>query len=189
MHCFKEWQVVCDAIQQGKQSLILRKGGIHEGKGGFSFGNVERFVLFPTRFHAQGDHVRGETDTFTPGKEWEVGDTLSFNIVCAVDQVYELNDWQIIHQLSPFHIWTESCIKDRFQWEGKGMAQGTIHLAMIRAYQLPEPIEISYHKGLAGCRSWVTLDDISCPSVERLDPVLENREYQQLTQKVLSKIS
>jgi hypothetical protein len=49
---FKEWQVVCDALASGRQSIILRKGGIHEGREGFSFGE-ELFYLFPTRFHNQ----------------------------------------------------------------------------------------------------------------------------------------
>jgi len=36
---FKEWAFICDALTQGVQSLILRKGGIHEGRGGFEFKN------------------------------------------------------------------------------------------------------------------------------------------------------
>ncbi|MED5454303.1 MAG: DUF1802 family protein, partial [Verrucomicrobiota bacterium] len=32
---FKEWAVVIDALGRGEQIIILRKGGIHEGKGGF----------------------------------------------------------------------------------------------------------------------------------------------------------
>ena len=54
---FKEWQVVCDALATGRQSILLRKGGIHEGREGFSFAH-DSFFLFPTRFHAQGEHVR-----------------------------------------------------------------------------------------------------------------------------------
>ena len=57
---FKEWQVVCDALASGRQTVILRKGGIHEGRAGFSFAH-ESFYLFPTRFHAQGEHVREGT--------------------------------------------------------------------------------------------------------------------------------
>ena len=49
---FKEWQVVCDALASGRQAIILRKGGIHEGRAGFSFAE-ENFFLFPNRFHNQ----------------------------------------------------------------------------------------------------------------------------------------
>ena len=34
---FKEWAIVCDALGKGQQSIIFRKGGIHEGKRGFQF--------------------------------------------------------------------------------------------------------------------------------------------------------
>jgi len=52
MIAFKEWDVVCNAIGAGRQTVILRKGGIHEGREGFAWEH-EEFVLFPTRFHAQ----------------------------------------------------------------------------------------------------------------------------------------
>jgi len=32
---FKEWSLVCDAFGRGEQSIILRKGGIAEGREGF----------------------------------------------------------------------------------------------------------------------------------------------------------
>ena len=44
---FKEWAVVCAALASGQQSLILRKGGIHEGRDGFRVAHRE-FWLFPT---------------------------------------------------------------------------------------------------------------------------------------------
>ncbi|MBA2742902.1 MAG: DUF1802 family protein, partial [Chthoniobacterales bacterium] len=55
---FKEWALVCDALGRGEQSLILRKGGIAEGRDGFAFRHSE-FFLFPTFFHAQLGLVRG----------------------------------------------------------------------------------------------------------------------------------
>jgi len=41
---FKGWSLVCDAMAQGTQSIILRKGGIAEGREGFSFWHREFFV-------------------------------------------------------------------------------------------------------------------------------------------------
>ena len=54
---FKEWSVVCEALGRGLQSIILRKGGIAEGRAGFSFQQRE-FFLFPTHFHEQLEKVR-----------------------------------------------------------------------------------------------------------------------------------
>jgi hypothetical protein len=43
---FKEWSFVCDSLAQGVQTLILRKGGIHEGRGGFEWKHQE-LLSFP----------------------------------------------------------------------------------------------------------------------------------------------
>src|SRR5438046_2307968 len=64
---FKEWSLVCDALGRGRQSVILRKGGIAEGRGGFSFRH-RGFFLFPTFFHEQIAKVRIATaDIPAPG--------------------------------------------------------------------------------------------------------------------------
>ena len=54
---FKEWAIVCEALGRGRQSIILRKGRIAEGRGGFSFRHRE-FFLFPTFCHEQPEKVR-----------------------------------------------------------------------------------------------------------------------------------
>ena len=54
---FKEWALVCDALGTGKQTVIIRKGGIAEGRDGFAFRHRE-FFLFPTFFHEQVERVR-----------------------------------------------------------------------------------------------------------------------------------
>jgi hypothetical protein len=54
---FKEWALVCEALGSGRQSVIIRKGGVAEGRDGFAFRHRE-FFLFPTYFHEQLDLVR-----------------------------------------------------------------------------------------------------------------------------------
>ncbi len=49
---FKEWAVICRALAEGKQALILRKGGIAEAGGAFRVEQT-RFWLFPTFVHQQ----------------------------------------------------------------------------------------------------------------------------------------
>src|SRR5260370_8994576 len=58
-HAFKEWAVICTALAQGKQALILRKGGIAESAGDFAVEHT-RFWLFPTYTHQQRDGIRSE---------------------------------------------------------------------------------------------------------------------------------
>ncbi|HEY6229533.1 MAG TPA: DUF1802 family protein, partial [Verrucomicrobiae bacterium] len=56
---FKEWAVIVDALGTGRQIVILRKGGISEGRGGFQVDHPE-FLLFPTLFHQQRESVLPE---------------------------------------------------------------------------------------------------------------------------------
>src|SRR5579871_3444210 len=58
-HAFKEWAVICRALADGKQSLILRKGGIEEASGDFRLEHM-RFWLFPTFAHQQEEGIRPE---------------------------------------------------------------------------------------------------------------------------------
>src|SRR4051812_22358877 len=53
---FKEWAVVVDALGSGQQILILRKGGISEGRRGFQVDHAE-FFLFPSLFHQERESV------------------------------------------------------------------------------------------------------------------------------------
>ena len=44
---FKEWAIVCEALGSGRQSILIRKGGVAEGRSGFAYEHSE-FFLFPT---------------------------------------------------------------------------------------------------------------------------------------------
>ncbi|MDB4618123.1 MAG: DUF1802 family protein [Akkermansiaceae bacterium] len=155
MIAFKEWDVICQELEEGRQSVILRKGGIHEGREGFSFAH-EEFVLFPTRFHAQGDFVTVTGVTTKP--EWQIGEKVVITSKVKVTKAITLTDWDEVAALSDHHIWKEEVIRDRFFWEGKGMASGSIHVAYVEVEKLPKPIHLTYEKKYGGCRSWVELD-------------------------------
>jgi len=153
---FKEWQVVCDALASGRQAILLRKGGIHEGRHGFSFAH-KSFFLFPTRFHVQGEQVR--EGAVTPMPEWQVGDPIRITHHAEALWAITLTDWSRVAALEPFHIYSEPTVHDRFDWEGKGMASGSIHLALVRVRQLASPWEFPYEARFGGCRSWIQLPD------------------------------
>lgn len=152
MIAFKEWEVVCEALADGRQTVILRKGGIHEGREGFSFAH-EEFLLFPTKFHAQGDKVR--VSCKPSGKEWEPGDEVEITHRVQVEKAVTLTDWEEVCELENRHVLTREAVRERFDWEGKGMAAGSIHVAFVKVEKLAEPLIFSYEKKHGGCRSWV----------------------------------
>ena len=52
MNALKEWATVVKALEQGKQTVILRKGGILETASGFNI-ESKKFFLFPTWEHQE----------------------------------------------------------------------------------------------------------------------------------------
>jgi hypothetical protein len=57
MAALKEWAVVCKALEEGRQVLLLRKGGIMEYKQGFEVKH-DKFLLFPTFEHQSKESIR-----------------------------------------------------------------------------------------------------------------------------------
>ncbi len=171
---FKEWQVVCDALATGRQSILLRKGGIHEGRQGFSFAH-ESFFLFPTRFHSLADQVREGDVTVMP--EWQPGDVIRITHHAEAAWAITLTEWEKVAALESFHIYSEQTVRDRFDWEGKGMASGSIHLALVRVRKLASPWEFPYEAKYGGCRSWVQLPEPPPDWRENAVPVLPGETF------------
>ncbi len=176
---FKEWQIVCDALASGRQSILLRKGGIHEGRQGFSFAH-EAFFLFPTRFHVTADQVREGEVKGMP--EWQTNDTIRITHHAEASWAITLTDWENVKALEPLQIYSEHTVRDRFDWEGKGMASGSIHLALVRVHELSTPWEFPYEARYGGCRSWVNLPDPPEGWRETAHPVLDDAAFTALDQ-------
>ena len=56
---FKEWAFICRALATGRQTLVLRKGGIREEGGEFR-PDHPAFFLFPTYFHQASETITQE---------------------------------------------------------------------------------------------------------------------------------
>src|SRR5215207_4611412 len=105
MFAFKEWTLICDALGRGEQSMIIRKGGIAEGRQGFRFQHSE-FLLFPTLFHEQVAKLRVPPETLLPVPR---GDgNLEVRYAAHVEWTEDLADWEKVRSLAPFHLWQES---------------------------------------------------------------------------------
>ena len=65
MEGLKEWATVVKALEQGKQTVILRKGGILETASGFKI-ESKKFFLFPTWEHQEIKHVKPESVSNIP---------------------------------------------------------------------------------------------------------------------------
>jgi hypothetical protein len=152
---FKEWAVVVDALGRGDQILILRKGGIHEGKGGFQI-ETPRFFLLPTLFHQQRDSVIAAAQN----RFDEISPSLPPKEVARLEYFCEVTEWRRLNSLAAAaalhgqHVWRDEVIAERFEW-GR---ESAIHALAVRVFQLPEPVTLPMLLEYGGCKSWITLD-------------------------------
>ncbi len=145
---FKEWALVCAALGRGEQSVILRKGGIAEGRAGFQFRHAE-FFLFPTFFHAQASKTRMPSAEMPAQRDGEIEITYFAKLEFAA----VVQDWKTAVALEPFHILTREVVRERFDYEG---APG-IHLAFVRVFRCEPQWTFPDAARYGGCRSWVEL--------------------------------
>jgi len=180
---FKEWEIVCHALAIGNNHLIFRKGGIHEGRDGFSFKH-DQFALFPTRFHEQGKHVTIDCPPSQEMKgEWKIGEEVKITHLAQATWARTLTDWEKVKALAPYHIYSEGTLSDRFHWEGKNMPTNSIHVALIRTFALKQPLRFPYEKKYAGCRSWIDIPDYD---ISDLKPVLSDHDFNQTLEAIRS---
>lgn len=175
---FKDWSLVCDALDQGRQSLILRKGGIAEGRQGFRFKH-EAFFLFPTQYHQQAARVRPEELAFLYRTPPPPTDTVSIYNFFALEWAEWIHDWETIARLTPFHVWNEEILRERFAY---GDEPG-LQCAFGRVYRLGSAWTFPDKPSYGGCRSWVTLPEFPA-SLHTVSPVLADAAHEARAEEV-----
>ena len=175
MNCaFKEWALVCEALGGGLQSVIVRKGGIAEGRAGFSFREKE-FFLFPTWFHEQLGRTRLPQET--PLLE-EPGEDLEIRYAVTIEWSGFVEDWEKAKALEALHVLAEAVVQERFLCEEK---KG-VHVAFVRVFRLDPPQKIKNESQYGGCRSWVDLADLGeCAMVSVISDEEHSRRREVLT--------
>jgi hypothetical protein len=148
---FKEWAIVCEALGSGLQSVIIRKGGIAEGKSGFAFRH-DNFFLFPTWFHEQLGKTTLPTDTPVPT---EPGEELEIRYAATIEWTGLLKNWETVQRLRDLHILHDSVVEERFRYDND---EG-VHVAFVRVFRLDPPQRLLNEKKYGGCRSWLELPE------------------------------
>ena len=171
---FKEWAIVIDALGSGGQILVLRKGGISEGREGFQIEHPE-FLLFPTRYHQQRESVlpaaQARFDQISP--LFPEADRLRIEFFARVIDWRRLDSLAAAESLRGQHIWRDEVVAGRFEW-GK---QKNIHALAVRVFRLPRLVELPMLPGYGGCKSWIDLEnDVSVASAQ---PVLNDAVFAQ----------
>ena len=175
---FKEWALVCAALGAGRQSVIIRKGGIAEGRDGFQFRQRE-FFLFPTFFHEQLGRTRltsAELPEQLPGE-------VEIRFAARIEEMCALTDWEKVRALEPLHVLQESVVRERFDYDH---APG-VQVALVRVFRLATPWRFADLPRYGGCRSWVELPVL--PEDLQLSPVLSDSDHEQAAAQFRTSLS
>ena len=163
---FKELAVVGEALGRGEQTILLRKGGIAEGREGFGFRH-SAFFLFPTFFHEQVVKVRTPVAEIPAAREGEI----EIRYFAKLEGRKEITDWSQAAALERLHILAEPVVRERFEYNGAGL-----HVAFVRVYRMEPSWVLADLPAYGGCRSWVNLPEL--PANTRFEAVLSDEEHE-----------
>ncbi len=173
-YAFKEWAVICQALAESRQALILRKGGIDDGP--FELEHP-RFWLFPTYTHQQRTGIKPEAVPLHERAEAErpPAGTVRLTHFAEVTGVYHVRDLPAALILSGLHLWSEATVEARFAYRRPGL-----YVLPVRVYRATQAVDLPDLPAYAGCRTWVELE--SALPTDGAVPVLTDALYRDLEQ-------
>ena len=169
----KEWAITVQALAEGEQILLLRKGGIHESGKDFRVIHPE-FLLYSTYEHQRDDLLKPSS---RPALEQLLSDTpksefITFSHWAKAEEIIEVEAQDRVDDLGPYHIWTDEYAQSRLRW--KPMLP--LSILLLRVYRMEQPVTVPYIKEYGGCTSWV--DILPRVDLGQLEPVLDDAEFQ-----------
>lgn len=149
----KEWAITNSALAQGRQIVLLRKGGLLDEDGAFTLEH-SAFWLMPTWFHQERGLVKTQhLDLWeqTP-RAFDEGPNIAYlRHFAKVQRVWNLReDAERALQDVP-HVWSRNYLDLRFGYQ----ADKPLLCAALRVWELAEPIRYVLRSQDRGCRSWI----------------------------------
>ena len=179
----KEWAIVCKALDEGRQILLTRKGGISEKRGGFEIENRE-FFLFPTTLHQNKEElspaVHQELDQVIAS---EPKGQLHFQNYAVVSETIVVRQLEKLKRLEPFQIGSWKLLQDRFEWGD----EKSLQVILLRIYRLPKPFLLPFKDSYGGCKSWIDLEK-NLPTTTA-KPVLAEDPFQKKLSEIKNLLS
>ena len=153
---FKEWEGIVEALGHGAQMIILRKGGIAEGRTGFE-AKHPKFWLFPTGYHQQWEKTKPDLQRFvTPATATaEKGKEVTLQYFAEVTDAIYLSSWESVARLDDSHLWSEELVRERFDYADRPGMEPGLHLLIVRVSKINLPHRLAPSDEYDGCKSWI----------------------------------
>jgi hypothetical protein len=174
MIALKEWAIICKALEEGKQILLLRKGGIMEYRKGFEVKHNE-FLLYPTFEHQSIESIKAEykekikeiseehnISYYNNNRKKIDENDNNFNIasnniiklLAKVEDVIEISDKFTLSGLRDYHIWSDEYVTMRMNYN----PSKPMNVLLLRIYKIRKPLIVDINDKWAGCKSWIDIE-------------------------------
>ena len=155
MKSLKEWATVVKALENGEQTVLLRKGGILDITSGFKI-ESNKFLLFPTQEHQERNLIKPQFHKYLEQIKSNPLENGSNKISSYAEVLLEadISSEETIKKLSSFHIWSDSYINERRNWK----LDNPMKVVFVKIYKIPDiiiPIKSEYQ----GCKSWININE------------------------------
>ena len=188
MIALKEWAIICKALEDGRQILLLRKGGIMEYRKGFEVKHNE-FLLYPTFEHQSMESIKAEykeklkeileeqnkytrKEIDNDNKNSDINNTNIIKLFAKVEDVVEISDKVTLSKLRDHHIWSDEYVMMRMNYNpSKPMS-----ILLLRIYKIKKPLKIYINDKWSGCKSWIDIEkDVDIQNFHKVE-VLGNEK-------------
>lgn len=180
----QEWSSICAALGDGRLTLLVRKGGIHERGSGLFVPEHERFALWPTHLHESPERLRWSAERQLGSSALSTKSTEStdgvISIIAQSVQTFKVTDLSKLLTLSDELLWTDAELATRFAYRN----QPHLYVLILRIFRLPAPVIIPDDPSYAGCRSWLRLKT-TVPTIGAV-PVLDDATFARRLSRISS---
>lgn len=207
MIALKEWAIICKALEDGRQILLLRKGGIMEYRKGFEVKHNE-FLLYPTFEHQSMESIKAEykeklkeileeqnkytrKEIDNDNKNSDINNTNIIKLFAKVEDVVEISDKVTLSKLRDHHIWSDEYVMMRMNYNpSKPMS-----ILLLRIYKIKKPLKIYINDKWSGCKSWIDIEkDVDIQNFHKveilgnekalIDPVINDDIFYESVNKI-----
>ncbi|GAX82335.1 hypothetical protein CEUSTIGMA_g9764.t1 [Chlamydomonas eustigma] len=186
LKALREWSVINASIQDGLQTVLLRKGGIEEK--GFRL-EAKSFMLFPSYFHADNSLLkpgileRYEREmAFDPKTSAE----LHLRTYAEVTGMWITKDLQVAGAVEEIHVGMPAFLDKRLKWR-RGQ---DLTILELRSWKLEEAVVVTVRPEYFGCFSWIDLDlQTNMINKEAMQPSLPDATFRVMQNNLRAQLS